>query len=124
MPNYRKETGIETLRYICHTSDALSWKDMETKLIQAFDKDRKGDIMTIADELRMEGEIKGKIKGKIEGEIRGKIKMCQELMEKGFIHRELAEQKIAELSKKLENISAGVRMMSAGDSDVPDQTSA
>ncbi|MDM8523965.1 hypothetical protein QUF80_11410 [Desulfococcaceae bacterium HSG8] len=47
----RKETGMEyietVLRYICHTSDALSWKDMETKLIQAFDEDRKGDIMTI-----------------------------------------------------------------------------
>ncbi|MDM8523567.1 hypothetical protein QUF80_09375 [Desulfococcaceae bacterium HSG8] len=65
---------------------------METKLIQAFDEDRKGDIMTIADELRMEGEI------------RGEIKMCRELMEKGLIRRELAEQKIAELSKKLEDL--------------------
>ncbi|MDM8523018.1 Rpn family recombination-promoting nuclease/putative transposase [Desulfococcaceae bacterium HSG8] len=115
----RKETGMEyietVLRYICHTSDALSWKDMETKLIQAFDEDRKGDIMTIADELRMEGEIRG--------EIRGEIKMCRELMEKGFIHREVAEQKIAELSKKLEEIT-GVQIMSAGGFDAPDRASA
>ncbi|MCP4107978.1 MAG: hypothetical protein GY749_20945 [Desulfobacteraceae bacterium] len=46
--------------------------------------------MTIADELRMQGEIKGE------------IKTCQELMDSGIILRELAEQKIAELTRKPE----------------------
>ena len=68
--------------------------------------------MTIADELRMEGEV------------RGKIKMCQELMEKGLIHREVAEQKIAELSKRLEEIAARIRMGPASGPDAPDQASA
>ncbi len=53
--------------------------------------------MTIADELRMQGEIKGEIKGKIE--------TYQELLNNGLIPRELAEQKIAELKKKLEEVS-------------------
>ena len=55
----RKKTGMEhietVLRHICHTSDTLTREEMETKLVQAFDEDRKGDIMTIADELRMVG---------------------------------------------------------------------
>ncbi|MCP4353189.1 MAG: Rpn family recombination-promoting nuclease/putative transposase [Desulfobacterales bacterium] len=87
----QKKTGmqyIETvLRYICHASDALTWKDMETRLIQAFEEDRKGVIMTIAEELEMKGEIKA----------------YQELMDSGIIPRESAGQKIAELTKKLEN---------------------
>ncbi len=37
----RKETGMEhietVLRYICHTSEALSWGEMETRLVQASD---------------------------------------------------------------------------------------
>jgi len=112
---------IETvLRYICHTSDALSWKDMETKLTQAFDEDRKGDIMTIADELRKEGEIRGELRG----EIKGEIKMCRELMDKGIIPRELAEQKIAELSKRLEGITDQFQMLPVRGPDVPDQVSA
>ncbi len=78
---------IETvLRYICHASDALTWKDMETRLIQAFEEDMKGVIMTIAEELEMKGEIK----------------TYQKLMNSGIIPRELAEKKIAELTKKLE----------------------
>ncbi len=139
-----RETAMEyietVLRYICHTSDALSWKDMETKLTQAFDEDRKGDIMTIADELRKEGEIKGEIRGEIrgeikgeirgeirgeiKGEIRGEIKMCRELMDKGIIPRELAEQKIAELSKRLEGITGQFQMLPVGGPDVSDQVSA
>ncbi|MDM8523017.1 hypothetical protein QUF80_06545 [Desulfococcaceae bacterium HSG8] len=70
--------------------------------------------MTIAEELQMEGEIRG--------EIRGEIKMCRELMEKGFIPREVAEKEIAELSKKLEEIT-GVQIMSAGGFDAPDRVS-
>ncbi len=35
----RKRTGMEyietVLRYICHTSEALSWKEMEAKLMEA-----------------------------------------------------------------------------------------
>ena len=73
--------------------------------MQAFDEDRKGDIMTIADELRMEGEIRG--------EIRGEIKIYRELMEGGLIPRELAEQKIAELSGKLGALTAGAHMLPA-----------
>ena len=72
--------------------------------------------MTIADELRMEGEIRGEIKGKIE--------MCRELMENGLIPRELAEKKIAELSEKLEAVTVGAHIVSAGGSDVPDHISA
>ncbi|MCP4348326.1 MAG: Rpn family recombination-promoting nuclease/putative transposase [Desulfobacterales bacterium] len=111
-----KKTGMEyietVLRYICHASDTLTWKDMETRLIQAFEDDRKGVIMTIADELRMQGEIKGEIKGKIKGEIKGeikgKIKTYQELLNYDALPSELAEQarqKIAELKKKLKEVT-------------------
>ena len=109
----QKDTGMEyietILRYICNTSDALTWKEMETKLVQAFDEDRKGDIMTIADELRMEGEI------------RGEIKIYRELMESGLIPRELAEQKIAELSGKLRTVTAEAHMLPADGFDTPDR---
>ena len=116
----QKDTGMEyietILRYICNTSDALTWKEMETKLVQTFDEDRKGDIMTIADELRMEGEIRG--------EIRGEIKIYRELMESGLIPREPAEQKIAELSEKLDAVTLGAHIVPASGSDVPDRISA
>ena len=115
-----KKTGMEyietVLRYICHTSEALSWKEMEVKLVQAFEEDRKGEIMTIAEELRMEGEIRG--------EIKGEIKMCRELMEQGLIPRELAERKIAELSEKLEALTVDTYMLPADTSDISDQISA
>lgn len=111
-----KKTAMEyietVLRYICHTSDALSWKGMETRLTQAFDEERRRYIMTIADELRREGEI------------RGEIKMCQKFMDKGLIPRELAEQEIAELSKRLEEIVTQTQIVPAGGSDVPDQVPA
>jgi len=113
----QKDTGMEyietILRYICNTSDALTWKEMETKLVQTFDEDRKGDIMTIADELRMEGEIRG--------EIRGEIKIYRELMESGLIPREPAEQKIAELSRKLRAVTAEAHMLPADGFDTPDR---
>ena len=112
----RKKTGMEhietVLRHICHTSDTLTREEMETKLVQAFDEDRKGDIMTIADELRMEGEI------------RGEIKTYQRLMDNGLIPRELAEKKIAELSEKLEAFTVDAHMLPAGTSDISDQISA
>jgi len=115
-----KKTGMEhietVLRYICHTSEALSWKEMEVKLVQAFEEDRKGDIMTIADELRMEGEIRG--------EIKGEIKTYQRLMDNGLIPREVAEKKIAELSEKLEAFTVDAHMLPAGTSDISDQISA
>ncbi|MDM8523564.1 hypothetical protein QUF80_09360 [Desulfococcaceae bacterium HSG8] len=101
MPNSRKETGIETLRYICHTSDALSWKDMETKLIQAFDKDRKGDIMTIADELRMEGKIRG--------EIEGEIKTYRELMKKKLSPGNWLNRRLPSFQKGLRRSPPGFR---------------
>ncbi len=80
--------------------------------MQAFEEDRKGEIMTIAEELRMEGEI------------RGKIEMCRELMENGLIPRELAERKIAELSEKLEALTVDTYMLPADTSDISDQISA
>ncbi len=66
--------------------------------------------MTIADELRMEGEIKG--------EIKGEMKTYLELMDKGIIPKDLAEKKIAELSKRLETVTVGAHMLTAGGSDV------
>ncbi|MDM8525776.1 Rpn family recombination-promoting nuclease/putative transposase [Desulfococcaceae bacterium HSG8] len=95
----RQETGmkyIETaLRYIFHASDAFTLTELETELEKALDEDRKGVIMTIADELRMEGEIKGEIKA------------YQELLTQGLLPETVAErlkEKIAELTKELENI--------------------
>ncbi len=108
----RKRTGMEhietVLRYICNTSEALNWKEMEEKLVQALEEGRKGDIMTIAEELR----------------IKGKIETYQELMDEGLIPRELAEQKIAELSRKHKAVAVGAHMVPAGGSDAPDQISA
>jgi len=83
--------------------------DKRPKLVQVFDEDRKGDIMTIADELRREGEI------------RGEIKIYRELMESGLIPRELAEQKIAELSGKLRAVTAEAHMLPADGFGTPDR---
>jgi len=49
--------------------------------------------MTIAEQLRAEGEIKGK------------IELYQELVGSGLISRGMAEQKVADLMRKLEEVT-------------------
>lgn len=101
----RKKTGMEyietALRYVYNVVDAKDSGTIETKVINALDQDRGKDMTTIAEKFRMEGEIIGKEKG----EIKGKIETYQELLDKGILPREFAEQKIGELRKKLEEIS-------------------
>jgi len=73
--------------------------DIEKKLVPLIEHEKRGGIMTIAETLRKEGEIKGEIKGKIEH--------CQELL-KDSLPKKLADslkQEISELTKKLEELA-------------------
>jgi len=57
--------------------------------------------MTVAERLRKEGESRG--------EIRGKIEVYKELMTSGLLSKEIAEQKIAELERKLKEVTGQSR---------------
>lgn len=108
----RKATGIEyietILRYVYDVRDDLDPDETEAKLIQAIDKEKKEGFMTVAERLRKEGEIRGEIRGKILGEIRGKIlgeiKTYKKLLSRGLLSKELVEDKIAELERKLKKL--------------------
>ncbi|MGE0084000.1 MAG: hypothetical protein AB7S75_06215 [Desulfococcaceae bacterium] len=85
------------LRYVYEVRDDIDPEDTETKLIQVMDEVRKEDIMTVAEKLRKEGEIRSEIRG----EIRGKIETYKELLVSGFLSKEMVEQKLAEMERKL-----------------------
>jgi len=93
----QKQTGMEyletVLRYVYDVRDDMDPEETETKLIQVMDESRKEDIMTVAERLRREGEIRG--------EIRGKIETYKELLSSGFLSKEMVDQKLAELERKL-----------------------
>lgn len=89
----RKETGMEyletVLRYVYEVRDDMDPWETETKLIQMMDEARKEDIMTVAEKLRKEGEI------------RGEIKTYRQLLASGFLPKKIVDQKLAELEQKL-----------------------
>ena len=97
----RKRTGMEyletVLRYIYNVRDDIDLEETEAKLIQVIDADKKEGVMTVAERLRREGEIRG--------EIRGKIKICQEFLAGGLLSKDMVEQKIAELNRELEKLT-------------------
>ncbi len=70
-----KETGLQyfetVLRYLFNTMDDISTETIKEIAESAISKKAGEYIMTLAEKLRREGEIKGKIKGEIKGEIRG-----------------------------------------------------
>lgn len=109
----KKQTGMEylatVLRYIYDVRDDIEPKEIEAKLINAFDEDKKEDIMTAAERLRKEGEKRGEIKGEKRGEIKGKIEVYKELLANGLLPKKVAEQKIAELNKKLNEFTEQVQ---------------
>jgi predicted transposase/invertase (TIGR01784 family) len=72
-----KETGLQyletVLRYLFNTIDDISAETIKEVAEQALST-REGEyIMTLAERLRKEGEIRGEIRGRLEGEIRGKL---------------------------------------------------
>ena len=77
-----RETGLQyletVLRYLFSTVNDVSTEKIKEIVGQAL-SDREGDfIMTLAEKLRMEGEIKGKKEGKKEGLMKG-LKQAIEL---------------------------------------------
>ena len=96
----KKKTGMEyietVLRYMYDVRDDIDPDETETKLILVIDNDKKEAIMTVAEKLRREGEIRG--------EIRGKIETYEELLAGGFLSKEMAVRKLAELNRKLEEM--------------------
>jgi len=58
----KTDRGMDYIRilltYLCETSDSLSLQEVEQKLVPLLEKQKRGDIMTIADRLRQEGEKK------------------------------------------------------------------
>jgi hypothetical protein len=97
----RKRTGMQyletVLRYIYNVRDDIDPEETEKKLIQAIDEDKKEGVMTVAERLRREGEIRG--------EILGKIQICQEFMANGLLPKDMADQKIAQLNRELEKLT-------------------
>ena len=89
----KKQTGMEyiktVLRYMHEVRDDIDPDEMETKLIRVMDEDKKEIIMTVAERLRKEGKIQGK------------IETYNELLADGFLSKEMVDQKLAELNRKL-----------------------
>ncbi len=104
----RKRTGMQyletVLRYIYNVRDDIDPEKTEKKLVQVIDEDKKEGVMTVAEKLRKEGEKRGEKRGAIYG----KIELCQEFLAKGLLSKDMAEQKIAELNRKLEKLNAAV----------------
>ncbi len=100
----KQETGMEyietVLRYMYDVRDDIDSDETETKLIRVMDEDKKEVIMTVAERLRKEGEIRG--------EIRGEIKTYEELLASGLLSKDMVDRKLAELNRKLkETITQG-----------------
>ena len=78
------ETGLQclevVLRYLFGTREDVSTESMKELVEQALSGKEGGFVMTLAEKLRKEGEIKGKIKGKIEGEAKGRKKGIQAIV--------------------------------------------
>ncbi|MEZ4525584.1 MAG: Rpn family recombination-promoting nuclease/putative transposase [Desulfobacterales bacterium] len=93
----QKQTGMEyletVLRYVYDVRDDMDPEETETKLIQVMDETRREDIMTVAEKLRKEGEI------------RGKIETYKELLASGLLSKEMVGQKLAELEQKLRELA-------------------
>jgi predicted transposase YdaD len=72
-----KDTGLHyfetVLRYLFSTMDDISTETIKEIAEQALSKKEGAYIMTLADKLRKEGEIRGKREGLLEGEIKGKL---------------------------------------------------
>ena len=92
-----KRTGMEyletVLRYVYDARDDLDPEETETKLVRVIDEDKKEAIMTVAERLRQEGEI------------RGEIKTYKKLLASGFLSKELVDQKLDELNRKLKKMT-------------------
>ncbi len=73
-----KETGLQyfetVLRYLFSTMENITAETIKEIAEQALSEKEGEFIMTLADKLRKEGEIKGEIRGEIKGEIRGEIR--------------------------------------------------
>ena len=79
-----QETGLQcletVLRYLFGTIDDASTKTIKTVIESTLSKKEGDYVMTLAEKLIREGEIKGKIEGEIRGEIIGKIQLLQQIM--------------------------------------------
>lgn len=88
---------VTTLKYIFEVSD-LTPADIEKKLIPAIEKNKRGEIMTLAEQFEKRGEKRG--------EIKGTIKTLQELQKKGLLAKEIVEKQVSECHKKLKALKA------------------
>jgi hypothetical protein len=96
-------------RYLGKTLDSLNFEDVEQKLVPLLEKQKRGDIMTIADRLRQEGKKTGIKKWALIGE----IKLCKQLLNDDLVQPQLAEQlkaRITELHEKLKKSPVAARI--------------
>jgi predicted transposase YdaD len=87
----------KVLRYVYDVRDDVDPQEIESKIVRVIDEDKKGDIVTVAERLRREGEIRG--------EIQGEIKTYKDLLTKGILPQDMVAQKLEELNRKLEELS-------------------
>lgn len=115
-----ESSGISYVRVFIHYVFATQERSVVTDFAKTVDllAAEKGDkIMSYAEELLREGEMKGKIKGKIEGEIKGEIKGKIETIDRFLkvgVAWETIEQatgidplRFAELQEELRRLTAG-----------------
>ncbi len=99
-----QDTGLQylevVLRYIFSIIQDGNEEKVKKIVVNTF-SDKEGEyVMTLAERLHREGEIKGEKKGKIEG----KIENLEELQRSGILTREQMEQFMAPLRLQLQNL--------------------
>ncbi len=100
----QQETGLQyleiVLRYVLSVIQEGSEEVLKEIVAKALSGKEGEYVMTLAEKLRSEGEIKGEIKGKI----KGKIENLEELQRNGILTIEQMERFIAPLRLQLQNL--------------------
>lgn len=72
------------LQYIVQSAE-LGDKNAFFELINTHISEETGEkIMTLAEQLKLEGEMRGELKGKVEGKLEGKLETAQEMIAQGL----------------------------------------
>jgi hypothetical protein len=113
-----KETGLQyletVLRYLFNTIDDISAETIKEVAEQALSKSEGEYIMTLAEKLRKEGEIRGEVRGRLEGEVRGKLEGMKDAIELGMVLKfpEQRDYVMAEV-KKINDLDTLIKIKEA-----------
>jgi predicted transposase YdaD len=84
-----KETGLQyletVLRYLFNTIDDISAETIKEVAEQALSTSEGVYIMTLAERLRKEGEVRGEIRGELRGKVEGRLEGMKDAIELGMV---------------------------------------